>query len=92
MPFALLLFGILFVIVGFRDTQSDLLTLVKGDFSGPNNFIYWVLSLFVIGAVGYIPKFKPISDAFLVLVLLVLFLSNQGFFTQFLAQVKSRSG
>lgn len=43
----------------------------------------------VIGAIGYIPKLKGISDAFLVLVLLVLFISNRGFFNSFNAQIQS---
>ena len=91
MPFALLFVGILFVVVGYRGTQNDLLSLLKGDFTGPRNFIYWVISILVIGAVGYVPRLKPISDGFLVLVLLVLFISNPGFFSQFTQQVSNRS-
>lgn len=91
MPFVLILFGAIFVIVGFRGTQSDFFSLLAGDFTGAGNFIYWIISIMVIGAIGYIPKLKGLSDAFLVLVLLVLFISNKGFFAQFNAQIKSGS-
>lgn len=76
MPFALLIVGIFLLVAGVNNKQGDLYTLVKGDFSGPNNFVFWIVSILVIGAVGYIPKLKPISDAFLVLVIVVLFLSK----------------
>lgn len=37
----------------------------------------------LIGAIGYIPKLKPISTAFLALVIVVLFLKKgTGFFAQ----------
>lgn len=90
MPFALLIIGAVLLTSSVRNTQDDLFKLVKGDFSGQGNFIFWVVSLLIIGAVGYIPKLKPLSDAFLVLVLIVLFLSkgdpskaSGGFFQKF---------
>lgn len=90
MPFALLVVGILLLVAGVRNTQDTLFSLVKGDFSGPDNFIFWFLAIVLIGALGYIPKLKPISTAFLGLVVLVLFLKKGqaggfggGFFQQF---------
>jgi hypothetical protein len=92
MPFVLLIAGATLLIVAVRNTQDDLFSLLKGDFTGPNNFVYWVFSLLVIGALGYIPKLKPISIAFLSLVILVLFLTKGnpqgvggGFFNQLTA-------
>jgi hypothetical protein len=97
MPFALLIVGLILLVSAVRDSQDDLFTLVKGDFSGQGNFVFWVVSLLVIGGLGYIPKLKPISDGFLVLVLLVLFLTkgnpkqpgSGGFFEKFSAALKS---
>lgn len=89
MPFALLIIGAVLLTAAVRNTQSQLYSLVLGDFTGPANFVFWVFSLLVIGAVGYIPKLKPISVAFMTLVILVLFLKRGnpanvggGFFTQ----------
>lgn len=96
MPFVLLIAGATLLIVAVRNTQDDLFALLKKDFSGPNNFVYWVFSLLVIGALGYIPKLKPISVGFLSLVILVLFLTkgdptkaSGGFFEKLTAGLQS---
>jgi hypothetical protein len=97
MPFALLIIGTALVIAGVRNTVYDykgkdgemhpgLFTLAKNDFTGNNNYIYWMLSILVIGSLGYIDSIKPLSRAFLVLVIIVLFLKNGkdgGFFERF---------
>ena len=93
MPFALLIIGAVMLVAAVKNTQSNLATLVKGDFTTQNgqpSFIYWLVAIFLIGAVGYVPKLKPISTAFLGLVVLVLFLAKGnpgatggGFFSQF---------
>ncbi len=90
MPFVLIIIGIVLLTVAVRNTQDDLFHLLQGDFTGDNNYIYWVLAILVIGAVGYIPRLKPISTAFLILVVLVLFLKKgTGFFDSFNAQLKA---
>ena len=76
MPFALLSIGILLLVVAVRDQQQAFVALVGGDFSGPGNFLYWVVALALVGAIGYIPKAKPISTLFIVLILLVLLLKR----------------
>ena len=86
MPFAFLIAGIVLAVSGVRGTTGDLTQLVKGDFQGKNNFAYWLASILVIGAIGYIEEFKPLSRMFLVLVVVVLFLSNRGFFAAFMQQ------
>lgn len=90
MPFILIFAGILLIITAYRGTHDQLLGLIKADFSGPNNFFYWLISIFTVGAIGYIPKMKPISDAFLILIILVMFIRNRGFFDEFNAQIYGR--
>jgi hypothetical protein len=90
MPFVLIIAGIVLLTAAVRNTQQDLFGLLARDFTGPNNFFFWLLSIVVIGAVGYIPKMKPFSDGFLILVILGLFLGNKqnaGFFAQFQRQI-----
>lgn len=87
MPIALFLFGVLFLVAAVRGQHKELFGLLKDDFSGPGNFIYWGLSLWVIGAVGYYRPLRPVSHAFMFLVILVLFLSNRGFFNRFMEQI-----
>lgn len=88
MPFVLLVVGIVLVVAGFRGELGNLWTLLRGDFTGKGNFIYWFLSILAIGAVGYIDRMRPIANAFLVLIISVLFLSNRGFFEKFTAGLK----
>jgi hypothetical protein len=95
MPFALLIVGVFLVIAGVRNTQDVLFDLVKADFIGTDNFIFWFLAIVAIGALGYIPRLKPLSTAFLGLVIVVLFLkegnasgTGGGFFNQFLKAIQ----
>ena len=74
---------------GVRNTQGDLWTLVKHDFTGSDNFVYWLVAILAIGSLGYVEKIRPAANALLALVIIVLFLSNKGFFPQFLSQIKS---
>lgn len=94
MAFALLITGIVILIAAARGSQDQLLGLLKGDFTGQSNFLYWVIAILLIGFVGYIPKLKGLSVAFLTLVILVLFLKKGdsngiggGFFQQFASQI-----
>ena len=94
MPFALIIIGTVFLVAGVRDKSDELLTLLKSDFTGPDNFLYWMVSILLIGAIGYIKPAQPFSRAFLVLLIVVLFLTNGnpklnggGFFAKFNSQL-----
>jgi hypothetical protein len=97
MSFALLIIGAVMLIAAARGRESDLFALLRNDFTGPGNFVYWVISILVIGAIGYIPRLKPVSDAFLALIVIILFLTKGdpkkspggGFFEQFTRQIQS---
>jgi hypothetical protein len=99
MPFVLLIAGAVLLIAAVRNTQDNLFSLLKGDFTGQANFVYWVFSLLVIGSFGYIPKLKPVSIAFLTLVILVLVLTRGnpqgvggGLFSKLTAQLGTTTG
>ncbi len=84
MPFALVTIGLLLVITGFQNTYSQLGSQVVKDFSGQGNFTYWIIALFVVGAIGYNETLKPFSRAFMALIIIGIFLSRgKGFFSQF---------
>ena len=89
MPLALIGVAAIFIVVGFRGTQTCLFSLLQQDFTGSGNFLYFVVALVIVGAVGYIPKLKGVSDAFLALIILVIFLSNQGFWAQLQAALQT---
>jgi hypothetical protein len=76
MPFVLLILGILFFIVSIQGTQGSFFSLIKSEFVGSNSFVVWAAALVIIGLLGYIKPIRPISHAFLVLIVLVLVLAN----------------
>jgi hypothetical protein len=91
MPLAFLIVGVLFLVAAVRgkDYSDELLTTIKDDFTGPNNFFYWGIALFIIGAVGYYKPLRGVSNSFLLLVIIVLFFSNRGFFQKFMDQISA---
>lgn len=96
MPFALLIVGAVLLASAVKNTQGELFDLVSKDFTGENNFFFWMVSILAIGAVGYIPKLKGLSTAFVTLVVIVLVLTKGnpklaggGFFEQFTKQLGS---
>lgn len=58
--------------------------LLKQDFEPgqKGNFLTWFAAILIIGALGYVPQFKPIANTMLALVIVVLLISNGGFFAQ----------
>jgi hypothetical protein len=99
MPFAFIIIGLVLLIAGVRNTASQLTTLVKGDVTGQGSFVPWIVSILLIGALGYIKPIAPVSRMFLFLVIAVLILkdgnpssnSNGGLFSAFNSQLFSPS-
>lgn len=87
MPFILIFTGLALLLTGIKGDPDKLYTLLKGDFTGPNSYLYWIFSIFVLGVIGYIPALQKFSRLFIVLVVIVLLIHNQGFFVQFQRQV-----
>lgn len=72
MPVFLLLIGVLLIVVAIQGNTTYMLTLVKSDVLGPQGFIMWILAVVIIVSVGYIKPVRPIADAFLGLLILVI--------------------
>jgi hypothetical protein len=94
MAIVLIIVAVLLIIVGVRGTGAQLLTLMKGDFTGKNNFGLWILALLIVGAVGYVPSLKRLSDMFIVLVIVGIIFANDkgtsgGFFTKFQSAIQN---
>lgn len=81
MPLFFGVIGIVLIICAINNTlgngQDGLVDLVKKDFTGQNNFLTWILAICIAGAFGYIPKMKPVSYAFFVLIFVSIILANQ---------------
>ena len=90
MPFVLIALGILFLVVSIQGTQGDLFALLKSEFVGTNSFLPWVAALLILGLLGYIRPIRPITHAFMLLIVLVLILANGGkVFSQFNTAIRS---
>lgn len=94
MPYAFIIAGIVLLTAGVRGTSADLMKLLKGDLTGENNFVYWILAILLIGALGYVQDLRVLSRSFLVLVILVLLLqegkgANGGFFSKIQQDVRT---
>jgi hypothetical protein len=84
MPFIFTIFAILFIVIGARGQSSTAIALLKSEFTGPNSFIQFLIAILVVGFLGYIKPLKLVSDGFLLLILISMFLANKGgFFAQF---------
>lgn len=85
MPFVFLVAAIILIVAAVRGQASNMASLLKGE----SGFVSWALALIILGALGYIKPIKPVVHAFTVLVIVVLLLSNKGFFSQFNAAIKA---
>jgi type IV secretory pathway VirB2 component (pilin) len=94
MPFVFLIAGGFLISAGVHEKAPDLLKLLAGDFTGPNNFFYWVLAIVAIGSLGYVQDLRSFSRALMSLVLIVLVLADSktsgsgGLIVQFESAVK----
>lgn len=91
MPIFILLVGILLVAAGINNKIPDLVQLVKDDFTKAGDvqpFQIWIVAIFVAGSLGYVKAFKGVANAFLVLIMITLIISNRGFFDKFMQALK----
>lgn len=96
MPFFLLIAGIILIVAAYRKKHGELFALIKEDFFGDNNFVMWSLSIVLLISLGYVKQLKPITDAFLVLIILVIIVrnyrDNKDILSMFIEQVKGSTG
>jgi hypothetical protein len=89
MPFILILIGLMLFVTAINQTTGQFGHMLLVDTFSNGGYLYWAFAIFIIGAIGYVKSLKTISDYFLVLVILVLFLSHKGVFSQFNAALQN---
>lgn len=89
MPFVFLIVGVLFLVLARNGTQGDFETLLKSEFSGQHSFFVWASAIVILGLIGFFRPVRPITDAMIGLIILVLILKNQELFTQFNAALNA---
>lgn len=92
MAWGFLFVGALFLIAAWKKQHKELFALLKDDFSGSGNFFYWVLAIIALVALGTFRPIRPVTDAFLGLVILVIvvapYRNGRDLFSEFRSQVK----
>lgn len=92
MPILILIVGVMLIAAGLNDRLGDLGELVKEGFSPTDEsisgFHIWIVALFVVGSIGYISGLKPVANAFLVLIVVMLILRNGAFFQNFSSAIE----
>lgn len=86
MAFVLIFIGALLFVTAIRGTSLQFVQMLQQDvFTNQNggSYLYWAVAIFLVGALGYIKQVRPLSDSFLLLLIIVLFLANGGVFRQF---------
>lgn len=96
MPILILIIGILLVAAGINNKLSNLVSLVKSDFSsqaGTTPFQTWMIAIVLVGAIGYYKPARSLSNAFLVLVILAIVLtkSHNGLIEQATAAITGKA-
>jgi hypothetical protein len=88
MPIFLILAGTALIAATLRGQEGTLFEVLKDDFTGNNNFAAWLLAIIFLGVIGNTWKeAEPLMTAFLVLVVVALLMSNQGFIEKLKQQV-----
>jgi len=76
MPFALTAIGAILVLTGINDTYAQFGAQLQNDMQG--GYLKWAAAILIIGGLGYIKDLEPVTDLFLVLMIVALFLANKG--------------
>lgn len=90
MPIFLLLAGLILIVAGVRGKEKDLLSQVADD---GKHFVVWALLIIGVGVLGLSKTWRPVSSAFLVLIVVAFVLGSyrsilQGY-TQLINESKS---
>lgn len=89
MPYFLVAVGVVMIVTSLNNTYATLGSLLQSDFTGQGNFIYWVAAIVILGGIGYYAPAKPLSRAFLVLIIVTMLISNGGFATNLINAINS---
>lgn len=89
MALALFFVGLLLVVSAVKGTQGQLSALFASEFTGSGNFWAFIAGIIFLGSLGYIPALRNTSRALIALTLIVLVLSNGGFWQQLSSAVQN---
>lgn len=81
--------ALILIIAGVRGETQRVTDTLKSDINysmgHASQFGMWIVVMLVLSAVGSWKPVRPVTDAFIVLIILVFLLKNRGFFAKFMA-------
>lgn len=84
MAVVLILIALILIVAAMKGQTARVTEILQSDlqagFSSVNQFGAWLVVILILSAVGSYKPLKPVSDGFIVLILIVFLLRNQGFF------------
>lgn len=81
MPIVAIILGAVLVVIALRGTEYEFGDQLESDF-GQTAFWSWAAAILFLGALGYVPALRRVSQYSVGLVVLVMVLRNGGLFTQ----------
>lgn len=81
MAYPLLFVGLILFVTGITGKTELFAETVKSDLTGGGTsapFAVWIAAVFAIGLLGAAKPLRPVSDAFMILIVLAFLISNQG--------------
>lgn len=82
MPLVFLIVGVLFIVLARNNTHTNFEQLLRSEFTGSQSFLVWASAIVILGLIGFFKPVRPITDALIGLIILVLILHNSGAFAQ----------
>jgi Mg2+/citrate symporter len=79
MPLILIFLGIVLSWAGIKNTHKELWKLTTEDLHG---YAFWVIAIILVGSLGYVKTLRPLSVAFLTLLMVALLLNNPNVWQQ----------
>ena len=83
--------AVVLIVTGIRGTVGDVGEILKSDFTGNNNFLGWIVAVWIIGFIASFESSRGLGRAFYGLLIVVLLLSNRGFFAELERQLLAPS-
>jgi len=82
MPIFMGIIATLLIVTAMKGNQAAVMMQVKKDFTGSGNFLYWILAILVLGAIGYVPMLQKGSKLLVALIVIVFIVANKGIFAK----------
>jgi cell division protein FtsW (lipid II flippase) len=85
-PILLIAIGLILITAGVRGKAGEVGEILKDDFTRKPSFVAWLVAVWIVGLIASFKQTRQLGNSFYALLLVVLLLSNTGFFQEFKRQ------